>query len=182
MNSFAIRTLTIVAALILAALPNPVRAMTQDQESRFEVILNMNVDQLTTAARQLLADKFPNENWDRYHFPAYVFTNAGVETGYKIAVMEPALLGMANVADEEVVIPCYCFCDTMGHANLLACFYQGGDTQAGFDIHAAGCKICYSQAMQAFLWNDLGATHDEIITGMKRKYWKLIEMKKEGKF
>jgi hypothetical protein len=36
--------------------------------------------------------------------------------------------------------------------------------------------------MQAFLWNDIGATHAEIIAGMEKKYQRLIQMKQEGKF
>jgi hypothetical protein len=35
--------------------------------------------------------------------------------------------------------------------------------------------------MLAFLWNDLGATHDEIIAGMKKRFSRMVEKHKEGK-
>jgi hypothetical protein len=58
----------------------------------------------------------------------------------------------------------------MGHKNLLYCFWKDGIPRGEFDDHASNCNICYGQAMLAFLWNDLGATHEEIIKGMEKKY------------
>jgi Protein of unknown function with PCYCGC motif len=164
------------------ALAHPGLAMTQEQQTRFDEILNMRMDDLTEAAEKLLEQRYPDEDWDQYQFPSFVYTSDAVEIGYKIAVKEPELLGQANLTDMKVVIPCYCFCDAMNHDNLLYCFLKQGKLAAGFDDHASGCNICYGQAMQAFLWNDLGATHAEIIAGMEKKYQRLIQMKKEGKF
>ncbi|WP_432823463.1 PCYCGC motif-containing (lipo)protein [Trichloromonas sp.] len=157
-------------------------AMTAAQQEQFDGILNMTMAKLTEASEALLEKKYPDEDWDEYNFPSFVFTSDSVEVGYKIAVKEPDLLGQTNLKDKNVVIPCYCFCDAMGHDNLLYCFLKEGKLEAGFDDHASGCNICYGQAMQAFLWNDLGATHDEIIAGMEKKYQRLIQMKKDGKF
>jgi hypothetical protein len=42
-----------------------------------------------------------------------------------------------NVSDEEIVIPCYCTCDSFGHDNLLYCFYKNVDPKEGFDEHGA---------------------------------------------
>ena len=35
--------------------------------------------------------------------------------------------------------------------------------------------------MLAFLWQDLGATHEEIIAGMEKKFSRLIKLHEEGK-
>lgn len=177
-----ISRLLILLPLLAALLaPAQLTAMTTEQQERFDEIYNMGMDDLTEAAGRLLEQKYPDEDWDRYDFPSFVYTSESVEIGYKIAVMEPELLGRANQTDKQVVIPCYCFCDAMGHDNLLYCFLKKGNLEAGFDDHAASCNICYGQAMQAFLWDDLGATHDEIIAGMEKRYQRLIQMKEKGK-
>lgn len=173
---------SLILTFLLLFLPPASWSMSPEKQKRFDQIMNMNMAQLTTAAQKLLDHKYPNEDWDSYDFPSFVFTNDSVETGYKIAVKEPRLLGQANLQDQKAVIPCYCFCQRMGHKNLLYCFLKQGKLEAGFDDHASGCNICYGQAMQAFLLNDLGATHAEIIAGMEKRYQRLIQMKKEGKF
>lgn len=181
MKKFTLSSALLMLCLNLVLLQSAL-AMTSEQQSRFDEILRMGMPELTAAAETLLEQRYPDEDWDTYNFPSFVYTSDAVEVGYKIAVKQPDLLGKANLKDKKVVIPCYCFCDAMGHDNLLYCFLQQGDLQAGFDDHAAGCNICYGQAMQAFLWDDLGATHDEIIAGMEQKYQRLIQMKQEGKF
>lgn len=155
-------------------------ALDNEQKQRFEQIYNMDMTQLTAAAEELLAEKYPDEDWDKYRFPSYVFTNDSVETGYRIAVKEHRLLGEANVSGKDAVIPCYCFCDSMGHKNLLYCFWKNGAPGGKYDDHAANCNICYGQAMLAFLWDNLGATHDEIIAGMEKKFSRLIKMRERG--
>lgn len=157
-------------------------AMDTNQKKEFDHILGLGLDELTAAAEKLLEKKYSDEDWDKYNFPTFVFTSTAVEVGYKIAVKEPGLLGQANIKDKKAVIPCYCFCDAMGHDNLLYCFLKKGTLSEGYDDHASGCNICNGQAMQALLWNELGATHDEIIAGMEKKYQRMIQMKNEGKF
>ena len=174
---------TLIAILLINLTP-PLTAwaMTPEQQDRFNQVLNMSMDDLTEAAERLLEQRYPDEDWESYNFPSFVYTNESVEVGYKIAVKQPKLLGQANLTDKKVIIPCYCFCGAMGHDNLLYCFLKHGELKAGFDDHASGCNVCYGQAMQAFLWDDIGASHDEIIAGMEKKYQRLIQMKKEGKF
>lgn len=177
-----VKRLPVISALLLSlVLTVPAWSMDAAQQEHFDSILNMSMAKLTAASEELLEKKYPDEDWDKYDFPSFVFTSDSVEAGYKIAVKEPDLLGQSNLKNKGVVIPCYCFCDAMGHDNLLYCFLKEGKLEAGFDDHASGCNICYGQAMQAFLWNDLGATHDEIIAGMEKKYQRLIQMKKDGK-
>jgi hypothetical protein len=100
--------------------------------------------------------------------------------GYRVAVVEPSLLGKIDPQAIDQGIPCYCFCDAMGHRDLLACFLKGGKLDNGYDDHASGCNICYGQAMLAFLWQDAGATHEEILAGLKVKFARLINMREKG--
>ncbi len=171
-------SLGLLAALLTLA---PAWSLEPEQQKAFDRILYLTMDDLTAAADALLEQKYPDEDWDKYDFPSFVFTNASVEVGYRIAVTNPDLLGQANIFDRQAVIPCYCFCDAMGHKNLLYCFFQEGKVGGKYDDHAANCNICYSQAMLAFLWNDLGATHAEIIAGMEKRFERIIQLHKEGK-
>lgn len=133
-------------------------AMEREQQAEFSRIMKLPLADLTMLAKNSLKKSYPGEDWKGYHFPSYVFTNESVETGYKIAVKKPELLAK---------ISCYCACDLSGHKNLLDCFLKGG-RPGMYDNHASFCLICYSQAMLAFLWADLGATDREIVKGMEQ--------------
>lgn len=135
-------------------------AMDRKQNAEFTRIMHMPLDKITALAKDSLKRKYPDEDWKGYHFPGFVFTNESVETGYKIAVKKPKLIAK---------IPCYCKCELTGHRNLLDCFLKGGKPGI-YDNHASFCLICYSQAILAFLWSDLGATDREIIEGMEKKF------------
>jgi hypothetical protein len=140
------------------------------QQKEYDRIANMKMVDLTRESAALLEKKYPEQDWEASNFPSFVFTSESVEVGYKIAVVEPELLGNANVAVKDQGIPCYCFCDAMGHKSLLYCFWQEGKAGGKFDDHAAGCNICYGQAMLAFLWKNLGASDQEILQGMEKKF------------
>ncbi len=132
-------------------------------EREIEKIKKMKEGELTTRAKEALKKKYANENWEQYKFPKYVYTSDGVLAGYKIAVKAPQLLAK---------FPCYCFCDEMGHKNLTYFFLAKGGSDQKYDDHASTCNICYTQAMRAFLWNELGATDAEMIKAMKEAYEK----------
>lgn len=171
---------TLATGCLILLLSAPALALTPEQAAEFDRILNMGMDDLSASAAALLEKKYPDEDWEKYDFPSFVFTSAAVETGYRIAVKVPELLGAANVSGKDTVIPCYCFCDAMGHKNLLYCFFKDGRPGGRYDDHAAGCNICYGQAMLAFLWNEAGASHAEIIKGMERKFSRLIDLHRDG--
>ena len=170
----------LMASIVFLALFGNAWALDDEQTERFNQILKMDMPELTSVAEDLLEQKYPDEDWEGYDFPSFVYTNDSVEIGYRIAVKESQLLGEANVSGKDVVIPCYCFCNAMGHKNLLYCFWKEGNPGGKFDDHASSCNICYGQAMLAFLWSDLGATHDEIIAGMEKKFSRLVEMREQG--
>ncbi len=170
----------ILGLVLLLAGVAPVLALNESSQVQFDKILKMEMPELTRTAGDLLEKKYPAEDWERYGFPTFVFTSDGVEVGYMIAVKEPALLGGSEIIGQAGSIPCYCFCDAMGHKSLLHCFVKGGQLSNGFDDHAAGCNICYGQAILVFLWNDLGATHQEILQGQEKRFSRLLKMR-EGR-
>lgn len=138
--------------------------------------MTKSLNQLSLAAAKVLRETYPDESWEDYQFPHYVYNDLETEVAYKVAVKNHRLLGIANIRNEEIVIPCYCTCDTFGHDNLLYCFFKNGVPKEGFDEHGAQCAVCLRQALLAFLWSDLGASHDEIMAGMKEVFAELIEM------
>jgi len=166
--------LMVIASLFI---PLTAAAMDAQQQQEFDRIAGLKMAELTKESAALLDKKYLNEDWDKWRFPSYVFTNESVEVGYKIAVKEPELLGNPDIAVKEQGIPCYCFCDAMGHKSLLHCFWKKGKVGKKFDDHAASCNICYGQAMLAFLWKNLGATDQEILQGMEKKFGHLTPPK-----
>ncbi len=133
-----------------------------EKEKEFEKIKKMGLKELTSAGTDALERKFPGENWEKYKFPKYVYIHNAVVDGYKIAVKEPQLLAK---------FPCYCFCEDMGHKNLSYCFLEKG-IPGKYDDHASTCNICIEQALKAFLWNELGASEEEMQKAFKEIYGK----------
>ncbi len=133
-----------------------------DHKKELDKIGRMDLKQLTSNAKIALGKRYPGEDWETYKFPKYVYINDSVQTAYKIAVKNPELLAK---------FPCYCFCEPMGHKNLAYCFLEKG-VKGKFDDHASTCNICVTQAMVAFLWNEIGAIVAEMQEGMKEIYGK----------
>ncbi len=156
---------TFLAFLLIAFFALPSLAA-DGKEQDFKRILNLPMADLTEEAQDLLDRKYPDEDWESYDFPQYVYTNDSVETGYMIAVKEPELLQHFK---------CYCFCDAMGHTDLRWCFLKEGQVDKGFDDHGAGCNICYGQAMMALLWQEAGIAPEKMTQGFEKKFEKLIE-------
>jgi hypothetical protein len=155
---------TLVAFLLFFGLLLP--ALGAGENQTFTRALNMPMADLTEEAQRVLETRYPDADWEQYDFPAYVYTSEAVETGYKIAVMEPELLS---------AFKCYCFCDAMGHRSLLWCFIREGDFEKGFDDHGANCNICYGQAMMALLWQEAGVSREQMQQGFEKKFERLIE-------
>ncbi len=169
----AFKSIAVLISFLLFS--SPVFAMSKAAEGRFKVIMNMSLEELGQTSAKLLNASYPDTDWSSYNFPDYVYGDQATEVAYRVAVKHPSLLGVANVQDDEVVIPCYCTCDTFGHDNLLYCFYKNGEPEGDFDKHGAQCGVCIRQVLFAYLWDDLGATHTEIMAGMKEEFAELIE-------
>lgn len=167
-----IRKIIFLTVLISVSLFTPGVAFCLDehQQTEFDRILQLKIADLAREAGLLLKKKYPDEDWNAYRFPSFVFTSEAVEVGYKIAAKEPQSLGGTEIAVKEQRLPCYCSCEAFGHKSLLHCFWQEGKVGGKFDDHAADCVICYGQAMLAFLWKNLGASDADIIKGMEKKF------------
>jgi hypothetical protein len=149
--------------LFMVGIGLPGAAFSAETEKEFGKIIKMKEKELTSRAKEALGKTYPAEKWEQYKFPKYVYTSEAVLAGYKIAVKAPQLLAK---------FPCYCFCDDMGHKNLAYCFLEKGVAEGKFDDHASTCNICYTQAMRALLWNELGATDAEMLKAMQEAYEK----------
>ncbi|WP_432822359.1 PCYCGC motif-containing (lipo)protein [Trichloromonas sp.] len=169
------KTITAITAFFIIFCALPALAMNSESQKKFDLIMDMTLKELGQASAETLAAHYPGENWASAGLPDYVYGDQATEAAYKVAVKRPELLGAANVEDEAQVIPCYCTCKTFGHDNLLYCFFKNGEPGDLFDEHGAQCAVCIRQALLAYLWDDLGATHAEIMAGMKTKFAPLIE-------
>ncbi len=169
------RLLTILTVSLL--IPFSVAAMEADQQHRFDRIMKMKMVELTAATETLLEEKYPALDWTQQGFPDFVFINDSIEMGYRIALVAPKLLGRIDAENSGPGIPCYCSCDAFGHKSLLWCFLRKGALNKGYDEHGSQCNICVVQAMLAFLWQDAGASHEEIIAGMEKKFARLLEQR-----
>lgn len=150
----------LILITLLVGLSFPAFAMDKKQEKEFHRISIMSLDEMTEYANDALAKRYPGEKWEVYRFPDYVFRSESVEAAYKIAVKRPELLAK---------IHCYCPCEAIGHKSLLYCFFKNGEPGV-FDKHAVFCTTCYGEALLAFLWAEIGATDQEIIDGMKKRF------------
>ena len=117
------------ALFFMLLLASPAFAMSEAQTKEFNRIASLSMPQLTEETAKAIEKKYPNEDWAKYNFPQFVYTNDSSEMGYRIAVKDPGLLSK---------ITCYCFCDRMGHQNLAYCFLKEGKTGGEFERHASG--------------------------------------------
>jgi hypothetical protein len=153
-------TRCLMVFLLLAGLSTVTFARDAQRQKEFDRIQTMSLPELTAYATAALQKKYPGENWDAYRFPAYVHRSESSEAGYKIAVKRPELLAKVH---------CACACDVAGHNNLLDCFLKQGKPGV-YERHASLCTICFTQAMLAFVWEDLGATDHEIVQWMRVRF------------
>ena len=122
----------------------------------------MKNTELAARVKAALEKKYPNEKWEKYHFPKNVYIKDEVTMGYRIAVKEHELLAK---------LKCYCPCgETLHHENLSWCYLKKGSLKQGFDLHAAGCNTCNAESMMAFLWNDIGVDLPRIQAKLKEIY------------
>ena len=137
-------------------------AFSADKEKEFEAICKMKPAELISRAKALLEKKYPNEDWEKYRFPNYVYLKEPATVAYMIAVKQVDLLANFH---------CYCFCEKfLGHKNLSWCMLKGGKLSNGFEPHGAGCNTCHYESMHALLWNELGIDIPRMQEAMKRIY------------
>jgi hypothetical protein len=69
-------------------------------------------------------------------------------------------------------LPCYCYCDRIGHNSLHSCFES---------THGAHCGICMKEAFYAYQQTKLKKTPAEIRAGIIKGDWKAIDLEAEAK-
>ncbi len=64
-------------------------------------------------------------------------------------------------------LPCYCYCERIGHKSLHTCYESD---------HAAHCGICMKELYYAYEQTKLGKTPAHIRAGIIKGEWKNIEL------
>jgi hypothetical protein len=64
-------------------------------------------------------------------------------------------------------LPCYCFCERIGHKSLHTCFETA---------HGAHCGICMKEAYYAYQQTKLKKTPAQIRDGIIKGEWKSIDL------
>ena len=82
---------------------------------------------------------------------------------YKAAAKVPALMTQ---------MPCYCYCDRIGHSGLHSCFET---------THGAHCVICMKEVFYAYQQTKLKKTVAEIRAGIIKGDWKSIDLESAAK-
>lgn len=156
---------TLITSLVWASLLfllQPQVTFSVDKQKEFEAIGKMNTEQLIPKAKALLEKKYPKEDWEKYHFPNFVFLKEGATIAYKIAAKEGDFLANFH---------CYCSCEKyLGHKNLSWCMLKKGKLSNGFEPHGVVCNTCFDESMMVFLWEDLGIDLPKMQEATKRIY------------
>lgn len=69
-------------------------------------------------------------------------------------------------------MPCYCYCERIGHNSLHSCFES---------THGAHCGICMKEVFYAYEQTKLKKTPAEIRAGIIRGDWKSIDLETSAK-
>lgn len=64
-------------------------------------------------------------------------------------------------------LPCYCYCERIGHKSLHTCFESN---------HGAHCGICMKEAYYAYQQTKLKKTPEQIRAGIIKGDWKSIDL------
>lgn len=64
-------------------------------------------------------------------------------------------------------LPCYCYCDHMGHKSLRTCYES---------THAAHCAVCLKELYYAYSENKKGKTVAQIRAGIIKGEWHNVDL------
>lgn len=88
---------------------------------------------------------------------------ASFQYGYQ----KKAYLVAQKIGNVLYQLPCYCYCDRMGHGSLRTCYES---------THAANCSHCLKEAYYAYFQTKQGKTPKQIREGIIRGDWKTIDL------
>lgn len=69
-------------------------------------------------------------------------------------------------------LPCYCYCERIGHTSLHSCFES---------THGAHCALCMKELFYAYEQTKLKKTPAEIRAGIIKGEWKMIDLEAAAK-
>jgi len=69
-------------------------------------------------------------------------------------------------------LPCYCYCERIGHKSLHTCYESD---------HAAHCGICMKEVFYAYEQTKLRKTPEQIRAGIIKGDWKSIDLDEAAK-
>lgn len=82
---------------------------------------------------------------------------------YELAAKIPGVLNQ---------LPCYCYCERIGHKSLHTCYESD---------HGAHCGICMKEVFYAYEQTKLGKTPAQVRAGIIKGNWKSIDLDEAAK-
>ncbi len=92
-----------------------------------------------------------------------LFSNPYQVRAYQLAAKIPGVLNQ---------LPCYCYCERIGHKSLHTCYESD---------HGAHCGICMKEVFYAYEQTKLGKTPTQIRAGIIKGDWKSIDLDEAAK-
>jgi hypothetical protein len=87
---------------------------------------------------------------------------------YQIRAYELA----AKIPDLIYQLPCYCYCERIGHTSLHSCFES---------THGTHCALCMKEVFYAYQQTRLKKTPAQIRAGIIKGEWKAIDLESSAK-
>jgi hypothetical protein len=87
-----------------------------------------------------------------------LFKNPYQVRAYQLAAKIPGVLNQ---------LPCYCYCERIGHKSLHTCYESD---------HGAHCGICMKEVFYAYEQTKLKKTPEQIRAGIIKGEWKSIDL------
>ncbi len=92
-----------------------------------------------------------------------LFKNPYQVRAYELAAKIPGVINQ---------LPCYCYCERIGHKSLHTCYESD---------HGAHCGICMKEMFYAYEQTKLGKTPTQIRAGIIKGDWKAIDLDEAAK-
>jgi hypothetical protein len=92
-----------------------------------------------------------------------LFSNPYQVRAYQLAAKIPGVLNQ---------LPCYCYCERIGHKSLHTCYESD---------HGAHCAICMKEVFYAYEQTKLKRTPAQIRAGIIKGDWKSIDLDEAAK-
>jgi hypothetical protein len=88
-------------------------------------------------------------------------------SSFQYAYQRKAYLVATKIGNVLYQLPCYCYCDRIGHRSLRTCYES---------THAANCSHCMKEAYYAYFQTKQGKTPKQIRDGIIKGEWRSIDL------